>query len=43
MLSGFTEVMFAGNWLSSWVNQENVQYDWKTAGSVQTYVARFST
>jgi hypothetical protein len=41
--SGFPEVMYSKNWLSSWVEQESVQYDWKQAGPIKTYVVSFSS
>lgn len=39
----FSEEDHSVNWLSGWVEQESVQYKWKTAGSLQTYVVRFFT
>lgn len=38
----FSEVLHEVNWLSGWVEQENLQYDWKVAGAIPTYVVRFS-
>jgi hypothetical protein len=41
--SGFVEKMYQVNWLSKWVEQESLQFDWTQAGSVETYVVRFFT
>jgi hypothetical protein len=34
----FRERPYETNWLSNWVEQETLQYDWKVAGPVQTYI-----
>jgi hypothetical protein len=34
----FIEKLYHVNWLSNWVEQRNLQYDWTQATAVQTYV-----
>ena len=38
--SGFSEKQYAVNWISGWVEQETLQYDWRTAGAAYTYIVR---
>lgn len=36
----FSEDLYNVNWVSGWVQQENLQFNWKEASYPQTYVVR---
>jgi hypothetical protein len=40
--AGFEEDPYKINWVSGWVEQENVQYDWHSANAIQSYIVRLS-
>jgi hypothetical protein len=41
--AGFTEEEYSINWVSHWVKEENVQYDWTQSSILQTCVVGLST
>lgn len=38
--SGFSEKLYATNWISAWVEQTFVRFDWETSGPIFTYAVR---